>query len=111
MFVVLGVIFTIFGVLYLSFRFGLIPWKAERTSSEVARYIQDFIDQAGGDWDWDDFTSIAISDPRLDEIRLRCSATHDEFASSQDGEWCTPEGIDLLRAIISELNADVKHQD
>ncbi len=40
----------------------------------------------------------------MDEIRLRCSAIQDEFAPTEDGEWCAPEGLDALREIVSELN-------
>ena len=48
--------------------FGLKD-SADLTPDEVAGYLQDFIDGRSGDWDWDDFTSIPISDPVLDAIR------------------------------------------
>ena len=105
MVVALGIIATIVAVLFVGFRFGFIPRKVNREPAEVARYIQDFIDQSGGEWDWDDFTSIAISDPHLDEIRLRCGTIQDEFPPTQEGEWCAPEGLAALREIVSELNA------
>jgi hypothetical protein len=41
----------------------------DRTAAEVARYIREFIDGTGGDWDWDDFESVPIRDPHLDRIR------------------------------------------
>ena len=43
--------------------------SADLTSDDVADYLQNFIDGRGGDWDWDDFTSIPISDPALEAIR------------------------------------------
>lgn len=43
----------------------------QRSASEVATYLRDFIDGTGGDWDWDDFTSIPIADPALEAIRRR----------------------------------------
>ena len=44
--------------------------KAERTPGEVAGYIRDFLDDTGGEWDWDDFTSVELKDPALDLIRM-----------------------------------------
>lgn len=43
--------------------------KTDRTPGEVAGYIQDFLDGTGGEWDWDDFTSVPIKHPELDIIR------------------------------------------
>ena len=37
--------------------------------SEVATYLRDFIEGTGGEWDWDDFTSVPIADARLEAIR------------------------------------------
>ena len=39
----------------------------------VAETIRAFLDGSGGDWDWDDFTSCSLRDPRLDALR-RCAA-------------------------------------
>jgi len=42
---------------------------AELSADEVAGYIDDVLQGRGGAWDWDDFTSIPIADPQLDELR------------------------------------------
>jgi hypothetical protein len=39
------------------------------TARDVEDYLRDFIEGTGGEWDWDDFISIPISDPTLDAIR------------------------------------------
>ena len=78
----------------------------ERTYDEVARYIEDFINEAGDEWDWDDFTSVPIRDPYLDSIRQKCCDIHDENPPIRDGEWCSPEGRAALRRIVDELNVD-----
>src|SRR6185503_18942768 len=44
-----------------SWVFGL---KAKLSASEVATYLRNFIEGGGGAWDWDDFTSVPIGDPR-----------------------------------------------
>jgi hypothetical protein len=41
----------------------------DRTAREVEVYLRDFLDGTDGAWDWDDFTSIKITDPELDAIR------------------------------------------
>ena len=43
--------------------------KTERTAAGVAKYLRDFIEGTGGDWDWDDFESVPIADPVLEAIR------------------------------------------
>lgn len=45
-----------------------------RTPEEVVGYLRDFLEGTGGQWDWDDFASIPIADPRLEDIRQRVSA-------------------------------------
>jgi len=46
-----------------------IGQSTERSAEEVAGYIRDFLEGSGGDWDWDDFTSVTIKSPALDSIR------------------------------------------
>ena len=43
-------------------------------ASEVAQPIRAFLEGAGGEWDWDDFTSCSLQDPQLDNIRKRAGA-------------------------------------
>jgi hypothetical protein len=48
--------------------FGLKSTE-DLTPEDVERYLQEFLEGSGGDWDWDDFTSIPLTDPELDRIR------------------------------------------
>ena len=43
--------------------------SADLTPEDVASYLEDFIEGRSGDWDWDDFTSIPITEPSLEAIR------------------------------------------
>ena len=43
--------------------------SVDLTAEDVKGYIEDFIENRGREWDWDDFTSIPIADPELDAIR------------------------------------------
>lgn len=48
--------------------FGLKS-TVDLTPLDVASYLEDWIEGKGGDWDWDDFTSIPITDPFLESVR------------------------------------------
>ena len=53
----------------LAVRAGLLKGTADLTAEDVESYLEDFLDGESGDWDWDDFSSIPITDPELDRIR------------------------------------------
>jgi|GEM_PF-3218790 len=42
------------------------------TAADVADKIEKHLLGAEGEWDWDDFTSIPISNDDLDKIRIQC---------------------------------------
>ncbi|MFD1105097.1 hypothetical protein [Sphingobium olei] len=60
---------------------------------QVVGYLEAFIDGTDGDWDWDNFTTIPIADPRLDNIRDRVAAL-DVPLSNRD--------IPALTALLAE---------
>jgi hypothetical protein len=41
----------------------------DREPAEVAQFISNFLSGTGGEWDWDDFTSVPITNPALEAIR------------------------------------------
>jgi len=50
--------------------FGFVSdTPAELSASDVAQYLDNFLCDRGQPFDWDDFTSIDLSDPILDAIR------------------------------------------
>ncbi len=50
----------------------LLPGKRtlDRSAAEVAGFLRDFLDGTGGEWDWDEFECVPITNPELDRIRL-----------------------------------------
>jgi hypothetical protein len=72
-----------------------------RTKQEAAVYIENFLLDRGGEWDWDDFTSIQIDDPELDQIRLRCGELRNLYPTEQG--FCNEEGLEVLRGILKSL--------
>ena len=51
----------------------LLPLKktVDRTPDDVAGFLRDFLEGVGGEWDWDEFECVRITDPELDAIRER----------------------------------------
>lgn len=43
--------------------------SVDLTAQEVESYLRDLVEGTGGDWDWDDFTSIPITDLTLEGVR------------------------------------------
>jgi hypothetical protein len=68
----------------------------QRTASEVARYIRDFIEGTGGEWDWDDFECIPIADPELESIRDRAARVLEPVDA---------DGMVTLRSLLAEAEA------
>lgn len=53
----------------------VLPGKKtiDRTPEEVVGLIEDFLEGTGGEWDWDEFESVPITDPMLEAIRVRAT--------------------------------------
>lgn len=54
---------------------GLWPGKktVDRSADEVAGFLRDFLNNSGGQWDWDEFESVPITDPELEHIRQQAT--------------------------------------
>jgi hypothetical protein len=76
----------------------------QRTSNEVAAIIGRFLDGTIGKYDWDDFTSIQIRDPALDDVRRTCRELWLHYPPIQQGHYCSEEGLEILRALIHKLS-------
>jgi hypothetical protein len=54
---------------------ALVTWifglKRNLSARDVADELRDFLESRGGASAWDDFTTLAIADPKLDHIRER----------------------------------------
>lgn len=70
---------------------GFFSKPKVRTPAEVAGFIRDFLDGTGGDWDWDDFTSVPIADAELESLRREA----DKIALP-----LTEQGREYLRALL-----------
>lgn len=77
-------------------RLGVLKGSADLTAEDVDGYIHDFLSGDGGEWDWDDFTSIPINDPSLDRIREEASMVQLPL---------TGEGEATLRRLLERVRA------
>jgi hypothetical protein len=79
---------------------GLWPGKktVDRTADDVAGFLRDYLEGTGGDWDWDEFESVPITDPELDALRKRAALA-------------SPPSPDLtvLRSVLAEAE-DIAHR-
>ena len=80
--------------------------KIKLTKTEVVNIINSFINGTTGEYDWDDFISIPIEDPSLNEIRIYCANLRDVYPPTA-GSYCNEEGINQLRKVVENLNNGV----
>lgn len=78
---------------------NLFGWgKIKAGPDYVADYLEKFIAETEGPWDWDDFCSIPIADPNLDNIRLQACGYSPPGGLSEAGR-------DELRRLLAEVRA------
>lgn len=75
--------------------FGL-KTSVDLTAQDVESYLRDFLEGTGGDWDWDDFTSIPITDTTLEGIREKAALAPLPLGA---------EGEATLRRLLEEVRA------
>ena len=70
---------------------------------EIIKTISDFIEGKGGEWDWDDFTTIPLRNPDLERIRKECFEIHYKYPDKDKSLYCGPEGIESLKNLLLQL--------
>jgi hypothetical protein len=83
------------GIIALALFIAALPIKRKVTPEQFAEELERHLLGTGGPWDWDDTTSVAIADPRLEEVRSRLGPNLDSLSNEKDK--------DELRAIIAAL--------
>jgi hypothetical protein len=76
--------------------FGL-KRTADLTARDVEAYIDDFLTGRGGEWDWDDFACIPITDPDLDRIREEAALV--KLPVTEEGLATLHQLLERVRAI------------
>jgi len=79
--------------------------KRNLTRKEVADEIEAFLTGTGGNWDWDDFISIRLSDPHLEEIRKLCGDLPAIDPPTTPGHYCGDRGLAIMAQLVNDLRA------
>jgi hypothetical protein len=95
-FLLFPLVIPVFLVILILQKLRILKSTADLSADDVARYLEDQINDTAGDWDWDDFTSIPITDPFLDGIRAVASLV--DFPIDEAGR---DELRELLRQVRS----------
>lgn len=72
---------------------------------DVAKILEDFLQGAGGPWDWDDFNqgTSPLRDSNLEAIRRRFAGLGTEFPPDSPNKYCGNEGFKVLQSYVREL--------
>ena len=89
---------------YLTFPLG---GKKMLSRTEIADTIDAFVGGTGDNWDWDDFVSVPLNDPELDEVRKEAASIPDRFPSDRSNMYCSSEGLQELLRISKRLRATI----
>jgi hypothetical protein len=88
-------------------RMSLFSHSRKKTAKDVRDVLVRFVDGTAGPYEFDDFVSVSIGDPRLDAIRERCDGLRAEFPPELPGHYCGEGGVEVMRRFIQELEDDV----
>jgi hypothetical protein len=84
-----------FGIVALVLFIAALPIKRQVTPERFADELESHLLGTGGPWDWDDTISVAIADPRLEQVRSNLGPNMDSLSHEKDK--------DELRAVIAAL--------
>jgi hypothetical protein len=84
------------GIILLAFFEAALPTKRKVTPEQFADELERHLLGTEGKWDWDDTTSIAIADERLERLRW-------ELFKFDSDSLTQEKDKDTLRAIIAAL--------
>lgn len=73
------------------------------TKADVANEIAAFLDGQSGEWDWDEFISLRLSDPELDAVRLLCARLPELDPPVDRRHYCGEQGMNILARLADDL--------
>jgi hypothetical protein len=68
--------------------------------------ICDFLGGTGGKWDWDDFISMPLGFPDLEDLQRFCIALSAIHPPTLRGWYCSEEGLRSLRVRLEDLKGN-----
>jgi hypothetical protein len=85
-----------------------MAWKMDYAASRkyAIESIRNFLDGTGGKWDWDDFISLPLRYPDLEEVQRFCNGLSETHPPVTRGWYCSEEGLLELRALLDDLESN-----
>jgi hypothetical protein len=96
------------GIIALAVIVAALPLKRKVTPEQFADELERHLLGTGGDWDWDDTTSVVISDPRLEQLR-RALPKFDSLKLEKDRDELKAIIAALRRGEVPEVNRSTGH--
>lgn len=78
------------------------------TRNAAAIAIEAFLEGRSGKWDWDEFLSLRIEDPRLDDVRALCARLPEIDPPVQQSHYCGSRGMTILRRLAQDLKMETE---
>jgi hypothetical protein len=74
---------------------------------EIINTVESFVEGTSFDpWEWDDFLSIKIPDQNAESVRLEIAGISKSYPPTQEGWWCSAEGLNELDRLIKRLKSE-----
>ena len=90
-------------LLLAAFIASKVSKPAKATPDEVAGGIEKFLSGTANPYYWDDFTSVALADKYLDDVRIACDMTRNVFPPTDPRAWSSDEGMEVLRKLAGDV--------
>jgi L-ribulose-5-phosphate 3-epimerase UlaE len=63
--------------------------------------LRRFLNSQLAGWEWDDFVGVSHKDPEVERLRTICLQAKRQYPAGPAGEWCGPEGMEMIRKAIA----------
>ncbi len=83
----------------------MINWNSiDLSKDEYISFLRSWIADTCGEWDYDDYTSVKVSDPQIESIRQRLIRLSDKYPPRHKHElYNRDEGDQEVLVMIKEL--------
>ena len=75
------------------------------TRHDLIKIIENFLDDAGGPWEWDDFTSSPKSIEKIEVVRIEIMSIEKRNPAINEG-WCSEDGLTELGDLLGRLKGE-----
>jgi hypothetical protein len=68
------------------------------------------LDGSAEQWDWDDFISVPLDDPELEQVRVAAAQVRDRLPTTHPDNYCSEQGRRYLRQLADSLTTSQSHR-